>query len=444
MSETKKIAIIDDEKDMRESIAQWLTLSGYKTETFSSAREALGVVDANYPGIVISDIRMPEMDGIEFLKRLHRLDRSLPVILITGHGDVAMAVECMRIGAYDFLEKPFDPERMADLSKRALQTRHLMLENRNLRRELSDEDTLARRLVGSSNAMTKLREDILDLSQTDGHLLITGESGTGKSLIAHAIHACGARQGTKYLTVNATAHTEDAFNQLLFDASEYGASVIDQAIGGTLCIEGIESLSHSTQSRLLERLEEQDQNEDNALRIISISSEVEKDNPLEEKLRKEFYYRISSKMIEVPPLRDRSEDILPLFNRYLEKFGDEYGLDPFSISAKDAAALTRASWPGNLRQLINLAERVVLQRRQGDVSIAELLEQNREAAPLETPDGQKLLKEQVESFERMLIDSAMRRHHGSIQNVLEELGLPRRTLNEKMAKYSLSRSDYTG
>ena len=172
MADQITITIVDDEQDMRESISQWLSLSGYKTKTYSSADLALKDIDSDYPGIIISDIKMPGTDGISFLKKLQKIDSALPVILITGHGDVAMAVESMRIGAYDFLEKPFNPERMAELAKRAVHTRYLTLENRALRRELSDGTVLLRKLMGTSSVMARLREDILDLAQADGHVLI--------------------------------------------------------------------------------------------------------------------------------------------------------------------------------------------------------------------------------------------------------------------------------
>ena len=274
MAEQLKIAIVDDEKDMRDSIGQWLALSGHKTETFASAADALKVIGQDFPGIVISDIKMPQMDGIQFLRKLQSLDNAIPVILITGHGDVAMAVEAMRIGAYDFLEKPFNPERMADLAKRAIQTRRLMLENRALRRELSDETALMRKLVGTSPLMEKLREDILDLSQADGHMLISGETGTGKTLIAHALHACGSRQGRKFITINCAAYAEDDLNERLFANAEETPSLINQALGGTLVLEDIETLPASTQAKLLNMIVEFEADEDGQpVRIIGIFNE---------------------------------------------------------------------------------------------------------------------------------------------------------------------------
>ena len=180
------VAIVDDEPDMRESISQWLSLSGFHTETFPSAEDALRSIGPDWPGVVISDIRMPGMDGMVFLKRLMGQDSGLPVIMITGHGDVPMAVEAMRLGAMDFMEKPFNPDRMTELAKKATQARRITLDNRALRRDLSEGQQVMSKLVGASPAMDRLREDILDLGQADGHVLIDGETGTGKTLVAHA------------------------------------------------------------------------------------------------------------------------------------------------------------------------------------------------------------------------------------------------------------------
>ena len=192
MAQAMKIAIVDDEQDMRQSISQWLSLSGFETETYASAEDALKVIGPDYPGVIISDIRMPGMDGMGFLKKLMSLDSTLPVIMITGHGDVPMAVEAMRVGAYDFLEKPFNPDQLTTLAKSATHKRRLALDARALRRELGDGSTIMKKLIGASPVMSRLREDILDIGQSDGHVLIDGETGTGKTLVAHALHAVGA------------------------------------------------------------------------------------------------------------------------------------------------------------------------------------------------------------------------------------------------------------
>ncbi len=439
-----KIAIVDDEQDMRQSISQWLALSGYNTETYASAEDALKGIGNDYPGIVVSDIKMPGMDGMQFLKRLMSVDSGLPVIMITGHGDVPMAVEAMRVGAFDFLEKPFNPDRMTELAKRATVSRRLTLDNRALRKELSDGAALMKKLIGTSPVMDRLREDILDLGQADGHVLIDGETGTGKTLTAHALHAVGPRAGKKFVTVSCAAYDEANLSRKLFDPVEEGEELplIQKARGGTLVLEDVEALPSTLQARLLQLIN--DQGTPAETRIIAICNTQEQDKTCEDLIRADLFYRLAAMKITIPPLRTRGEDILTLFNRFGEQFGEEYGSDTPEVSAQEAAQLLQAPWPGNVRQLINVAERAVLQNRRGSGSIASLLmADNAEMGPVMTTEG-KPLKEYVEAFERMLIDNTMRRHKGSIASVMDELCLPRRTLNEKMAKYGLQRSDYLG
>ncbi|MFD1196528.1 sigma-54-dependent transcriptional regulator [Seohaeicola saemankumensis] len=443
MSKGMKIAIVDDEQDMRQSISQWLALSGYDTETFASAEDALKVLGPDYPGIVISDIKMPGMDGMQFLKKLMGSDSTLPVIMITGHGDVPMAVEAMRVGAFDFLEKPFNPDRMNELARKATNTRRLTLDNRALRRELSDGGQIMKKLIGTSPAMERLREDILDLGQADGHVLIDGETGTGKTLVAHALHAVGARAGRKFVLISCAAFDEEKLAKRLFGPmmpEDSQLPAVEEARGGTLVLEDIETLSDSLQARLLSFINEQGTPAET--RIVAISNLQEQDRTCEDALRPDLFYRLAALRITPPPLRQRGEDILTLFTRLSEQFADEYGCEAPQVSAQEAAQLLQAPWPGNVRQLINVAERAVLQSRRGSGTIASLLmTDNEEMQPVMTTEG-KPLKEYVEAFERMLIDNTMRRHKGSIAAVMDELCLPRRTLNEKMAKYGLQRSDY--
>lgn len=442
MSKAMKIAIVDDEKDMRQSISQWLALSGFDTETFASAEDALKGLTPDYPGIVVSDIKMPGMDGMQFLRKLKGVDSTLPVIMITGHGDVPMAVEAMRIGAYDFLEKPFNPDRMTELAKKATLARRLTLDSRALRRELSDGSLLMKKLIGSSTAMERLREDILDIGQADGHVLIEGETGTGKTLVAHALHAVGARASKKFVLVSCSAFDEDALNRRLFGPAHDDEPIpaIEEARGGTMVLEDIEALGPVLQARLMTAIN--DQGNPPETRIVAICNLQEQDKTCESVLRPDLFYRLAAMRIIVPPLRQRGEDVLTLFTALSDQFAEEYGCDAPQVSAQEAAQLLQAPWPGNVRQLINVAERAVMQSRRGTGTIASLLMADTDdPRPAMTTEG-KPLKEFVEAFERMLIDNTMRRHKGSIVAVMDELCLPRRTLNEKMAKYNMQRSDY--
>ena len=437
-----KVAIIDDERDMRLSISQWLSLSGYEPESFASAEDALASINSNYPGVVISDIKMPGMDGIKLLKRLMGLDSQLPVILITGHGDVPMAVEAMRLGAFDFLEKPFEPEDLSQLIKLAAQKRRLTLESRELRQELSDSSKIIKKLAGSSKVLLKLKEDILDFSQSDAFVLVEGETGSGKTLVAHALHAVSQKMARALITVHCSAYDEPTLTRRLFGPIEETDSFLpafEEAKGGTLILEDIERLSIDLQGKLLEKLEVLENSSE--IRLITISNHS---SPQFAKkiLRGDLYFRLSSLKISVPSLRKRGNDIIDLFSQYALSFAEEYGCAPPVLTPEQTSQLMQAPWPGNVRQLINIAEQIIIQSRRGELNISSLLMISEENIDNTITSDGKPLKLYVEAFEKSLIENSMRKHKGSINKVMEELLIPRRTLNEKMAKYSLNRSNF--
>ena len=318
--------------------------------------------------------------------------------------------DLMRIGAYDFLEKPFNPDRITELAKKATQARRLTLDSRALRKELSDGSSLMKKLIGSSPAMERLREDILDIGQADGHVLIEGETGTGKTLVAHALHAVGARAAKKFVLIACSAFDEDALGRRLFGPAHDDEPIpaIEEARGGTLVLEDIEALSPVLQARLMTAIN--DRGNPPETRIVAICNLQEQDKTCESVLRPDLFYRLAAMRIIVPPLRQRGEDVLTLFTALSDQFAEEYGCAAPQVSAQEAAQLLQAPWPGNVRQMINVAERAVLQNRRGTGTIASLLMADTDdARPAMTTEG-KPLKEFVEAFERMLIDNTMRRH----------------------------------
>jgi DNA-binding NtrC family response regulator len=300
-----------------------------------------------------------------------------------------------------------------------------------------------RKLIGTSPAMDRLREDILDLGQADTHVLIEGETGTGKTLVAHALHAVGPRAGKTFALTSCAALGEEALGAKLFGpVTEGGLPLVEEARGGTLVLEDVEALPPGLQARLTTFVNEQGTPAET--RIVAIHNRSDPERTLEDALRPDLFFRIAAMRLVIPPLRSRGEDVLSLFTHFSEAFGEEYGAAPPQLAAQEAAQLLQAPWPGNVRQLINLSERAVLQQRRGTGSIASLLmsDTQEQGETVQVTTEGKPLKEYVEAFERMLIDNTMRRHRGSIAGVMEELSLPRRTLNEKMAKYGLSRSNY--
>ena len=437
-----KVAVIDDERDMRNSIAQWLSLSGYETESFASAEDALVGIGTNYPGIIVSDIKMPGMDGMQLLKKLMGKDSVLPVILITGHGDVPMAVEAMRLGAFNFLEKPFEPEDLTKLIKSAAQKRRSTLESRELRKELSDGSKIIKKLAGSSKIMLKLKEDILDYSQSNAFVLIEGETGSGKTLVAHALHAASQNMARAVITIHCSAFDEDILSRRLFgpvQESDQFLPAFVEAKGGTLILEDIETLTIELQGKLLDKLVELEHSLD--VRLITISNHSSSIHA-KKMLRNDLYFRLSSLKISVPALRKRGSDILDLFSQYALSFSEEYGCSPPLLTSEQSRQLMQAPWQGNVRQLINIAEQIVIQSRRGELNLSSLLMISEEPVDNSITSDGKPLKVYVEAFEKSLIEDTMRKHKGSINKVMEELLIPRRTLNEKMSKYSLNRSNF--
>ncbi len=451
----KHVLLIDDDAEMRGATAQWLELSGYAVRSFADARTALAALDRDFDGVVISDVRMPKMDGMEFLSCVNVLDSDLPVVLITAHGDVEMAVSAMRGGAYDFIEKPFEPDRLLDVVQRALEKRHLVMENRLLRRQLSGtEDRIERRLIGNSDGIRRLREEILDIAATDAPVLIMGETGTGKEIVARCLHEFGSRKDGRFVAVNCGAVPETVFESELF-GHEKGAFTgaeqrrigrFEYAQGGSLFLDEIGSMPLPLQVKVLRALQEREivrigSNEPQALdlRLICAANHDLLAECAAGHFREDLYYRINVVELRVPPLRERSEDIPLLFDYFSSRAAVDYGRPEIALSSRDLGLLLAHDWPGNVRELKNIAERYVLSSLPPEQRLEGVLQQLKKGGAIVAATS---LQEQLRQHERLLLEQSLTRWHGDVQAVMDELDLPRRTLNEKMSRHGLDRKNY--
>ena len=449
-----KVYLVDDDDEMRSATVQWLELSGYNVQSFADAPTALAQLTNRFDGVVVSDIRMPKMDGMVFLSRLYALDSDLPVVLLTAHGDVQMAVDAMQKGAYDFIEKPFDPEYLLDIVQRACEKRRLVMENRELRRRLAGVCGIEQRLIGNSPAILRLREEILDVADTDAPVLVQGETGTGKEVVARCLHSFGTRRDGKYVAVNCGAVPENIFESELF-GHERGAFTgadrqrigrFEYAQGGILFLDEIGTMPLPLQVKVLRALQEREvirigSNEPRPvdIRLISATSKDLLAECAAGTFREDLYYRINVVELRVPPLRERGEDILLLFNHFVSQAAIAYNRPEVSLLSADVGLLMNHDWPGNVRELKNIAERYVLSSVPSGQRLASVL---RHPSYDSTTTENSSLQELMRQHERLLLEQALIRHHGDVQAVMIDLDLPRRTLNEKMARHCLERKNF--
>lgn len=446
---TPTIFFIDDELDLRIANQQTLELAGFDVRLFEKAEDALPLLNQAWLGVVICDIRLPGMDGQAFLQQSQLIDRDLPVILITGHGDISMAVESMHKGAYDFIEKPFSADRLVDTVRRAYDKRSLTLENRSLKNELHNQDVLGPRIIGKTQAIQSLRNTISQLADTHADILLMGETGCGKELVARSLHEQSERRDNNFVAINCGAIPENLIESELLGhekgaftgAEKQRIGKFEYAEGGTVFLDEIESMPLSVQVRLLRVLQERTlerigSNESVQLnmRIIAASKIDLKEASERNEFRQDLYYRLNVVKIELPPLRERREDIPLLFQHFLLVAAARYGKEPPAVPKHSAQALMSFNWPGNVRELRNVAERFVLLGDDCGLQIDE-------SSGL-MPCAPMTLPQHVEAFERALIEQALDETSGVIQDTMLQLGLPRKTLYDKMQKYGLDKSQY--
>ena len=450
MIDKKEVLFIDDEKHIRQANRQTLELADLDVICRDSAEKGLEQVNREWSGIIVCDIRLPNMDGLQFLTEVHKIDQDLPVILITGHGDVSIAVQAMRDGAYDFIEKPYSSERLVKTVLRGLEKRSLTIENRNLRRKLELQSAPGPRIIGRTPIMEQLRTTIAQVADTGADVLVLGETGTGKELVARALHENSRRRTENFVAINCGAVSESIMESELFgheagaftDAKTKRIGKFEHANGGTLLLDEIESMPIRVQINLLRVLQERSLERLGSNKLIPLDLRVVAASKVDllsaaEKgdFREDLYYRLNVVCLEVPPLRDRREDIALLFHHFLLVAGHRYQQEVPTPGGSQMQTLLSYSWPGNVRELRNLAERYVLLGHQFDYSLEKLLSGQNKDQPQSLP-------QQVECFERSLIEQALAGANGSIKEVMTTLAIPRKTLYDKMRKHGLDKSDY--
>ena len=444
ISHATDVVLLDDDVHLRTALSQTFDLAGLRVQAYGNAQGILEALPVDWQGVLVTDIRMPGMNGLELLEQLLQFDGQLPVLLITGHGDVPLAVQAMRIGAYDFLQKPFASELLLDSVHRALEVRRLVLENRSLRLALTEQRLLGERLLGHSASVQRLREQVSALATIQADVLILGETGSGKEVVARALHDLSSRCAAPFVAINAGALAESVIESELF-GHESGAFTgaqkrrigkFEYANGGTVFLDEIESMSLDIQVKLLRLLQERVVERVGSNQLIPLDIRViaaTKEDLLAAadagRFRADLYYRLNVAQINIPALRQRREDILPLFQHFVSAACDKYKIAEPELTPITRGLLLGHEWPGNIRELQNAAERFALGL---DLAITQPLQ------ALHSSKGYLSLSEQVEAFERSLIVSELSNAHQSLREVAEALQLPRKTLHDKLRKYDLS------
>ena len=434
------VALVEDDADFRQALVERLTLEGHEVRAFAAAEPALKAIDADFPGVVVTDLRMPGMDGRQLLSRLQALDPALPVIMITGHGDIADAVAAMHDGAYDFVAKPFPFERLQDSLNRALEKRGLVLENRRLA-AIASEGGQELPLAGSSRAITALRATIAQIADARMDVLIEGETGVGKEAVARALHNGGRRRLSPFVAVNCGALPDGLIESELF-GHELGAFAgalrrrvghVERAHNGSLFLDEVESMPLAVQVKMLRVLEEREvhpigANEPRVLDLrVLASAKIDLQQAARAgAFREDLYYRLNVVRLRVPPLRERREDIPLLFAHFLRRAADRHGVEPPAVDDVVRRRLLEADWPGNIRELAHYAERVVLGLEEG----------------ARATDAGLSLPDRLHRFEGELLKTALQTHRGDIAALLAEMRIPRKTLYDKLGRHGLKPADF--
>ncbi|EJK82462.1 sigma-54 dependent transcriptional regulator [Rhizobium sp. AP16] len=423
--ETLRVMLVDDDDAFRVALADSFAIAGLDIETYGDGHSALASLNADFPGVLVTDIRMPRVDGHGVLDAALARDPELPVILMTGHGDIAMAVAALKQGAFDFIAKPFATDHMIASVRRALEMRRLVLENRRLRLAAAEaEESLP--LLGETPVMVRLRETIRQLASVNVDVLIEGETGTGKELVAQLLHRWSARRARRFVAVDCAALPDAIADEALFGNRLQRGRIAD-ADRGTLFLDEIDSMSSALQGKLLRVVEERElpsvSGEPRAvdLRIIAAAKDHLAGAVANGRFRSDLLYRLETVRLRIPPLRERRADVGLLFAYFIGEAAKQFGRPRPVINAAIEARLISDNWTGNVRELRNFATQTVL-----GLGLAN------------DDDGDRLsLSEQMDRFEIGIIQAALNRAQGDVGQAAEALKLPRRSLYARLQRHGI-------
>ena len=428
---TQKVLLVDDDKAVREALGQTLDLAGFDVLPAASFIEATDYISPEFDGVVISDVRMPGKDGFALLERCAAIDPDIPFVLLTGEGDIPMAVQAINSGAFNFLEKPCPPKRLIEVATKACATRAMVTENRAFRNKMTREDAAARLILGRSEGTSRLREQLRTVAATGTDLLITGETGVGKELAARVVHELSDRGGA-FVAVNCGMLTEEMTRRTLFgDETRTGA--LKRADNGTLFLDEIGTMPLDQQVSLLRVLQERTfEDRDGQTHVLSCRVVAATKENLKQMLesgdfREDLFFRLDVARVQVPPLRERIEDVGGLFRVFLSEARGRMGLPPMEVDEQSFSDLFARQWRGNVRELRNHADRFAmgLERTRDDI----------------VPSG---LNAQMEKIEKQIITDCLKRNKGQVTQTCEELQVPRKTLYDRMKRHNIHPEKFRG